>query len=113
MRDEELLKFPVGYTLVEHDDDHWAIQLTEGKYAGVVYRYGTVKFVGEDEDGNGRVTFEYDILDPKGFNREEIFGPEIDEIFGKILHNIIIESLENKEELNGNDRKDDSEAIDT
>jgi hypothetical protein len=101
---DEMLKFPVGYELVEANDDHWAIQLTEGKYAGVVYRYGTVKFMGEDEEGNGRVTFEYDILDPRDFQREALVGPEIDEIFGRILHDIIVESLE-KEELNGKQEK--------
>lgn len=104
---------PTKYELVEGPDSFWALQLSEGKYAGIIYRYGSVKFVGEDDEGNGRISFEYDILDPSDFNREDLVGEELSTIMGEILHDIIVESLENRKEDNGNNSENYSEDVST
>lgn len=92
----------VKHEMVEAPDNFWAIKLLESKFAGVIYRYGTIKFMGEDDEGNGIMSFEYDIIDPAGNSIEDLVGPEIDQIMGDILTKTIIESLEHKEK-NGND----------
>ena len=109
-----------NYELVEADDKFWAIQLTEGKYAGVVFRYGTIKFVGEDEEGFGHIQFEFDVITtPEDIKREDVTGEEFDKIAGEILQGIIRDSVEDyakntsEEEFDGNDTKDNTKESDT
>jgi hypothetical protein len=102
---------PVKYKLVDAPDNHWGIQIEEGKYEGIIYRYGKVQFLGEDEEGNGIINFEYDVLESGLFTPEEIQGEEIDKIFGDILQELIIESLKEKQQ-NENTREGDSEESD-
>lgn len=96
------------YSFVEAPDNFWGIRLDDTKYKGVIYRYGEIKFKGEDADGNGIMSFEYDILDPAGFRKEELVGEDIDHILGTILTEVIIESLKAKE-ANEHDIQDSSE----
>lgn len=104
---------PVKYKLIDAPDNHWGIQLEEGTFAGVTYRYGKVQFLGEDEEGNGLINFEYDVLDPGPFTVEQIVGDEVDKIFGEILQELIIESLKEKEKQNNeNDRESNPEESD-
>ena len=100
------------YELVEAPDKFWGIKLIDTKYAGVIYRYGEVKFVGEDKDGSGIMSFEFEVLDPAGFKKEEIVGEDVDHIMGTILTELIIESLKEMEAKDGNDRKNNSEESD-
>lgn len=102
---------PVKYKLVDAPDNHWGIQIEEGDFAGVIYRYGVVQFLGEDEEGNGIVNFEFNVLDPGPFEVEQIAGEAVDKIFGEILQELIIESLKEKQK-NENDREGDSEESD-
>jgi len=103
---------PAKYELIEIPENHWGIKLLETKYAGVTYRYGQVKFLGEDEQGNGVVHFEYEVLDPADFSVDEIKGDDVDLILGEILQELIIESLKEKEK-NEIDRKDNPEESDS
>lgn len=106
------------YKLKEGPNNIWAIELLESKFAGVLYSYGAIKFMGEDEEGNGIMHFEYDIIDPGPFiSKEEISGKEADEIMGQVLQDLIYETLKAREEArkNGNvdNRENDSEEPDS
>jgi hypothetical protein len=41
--------------------DHY-IEITEGPFIGTHFAFGKVEFLGEDEEGNGNITFDYDLL---------------------------------------------------
>ena len=67
------------------------IGIKEGKFAGVVYKYGKVSFAKEeDENGNLPMQFQYDIIDNNGIQREQ-FDDEFFKLIGDILVEVIDE----------------------
>lgn len=93
------------YTFVtteEEGDDLASICITnDGKYHGVVYKYGVVSVdEEEDEDGKLPLHFEYDIVDNCGVPKEE-FDEEFFTLIGDILVDIIVtqgEDIDDEEE---------------
>jgi hypothetical protein len=69
------------------------IKLTEGKYSGIIYRYGKVDLL-EDKKGTTRLKFEYHIVDN---NNYVINYDELHNIMGDILHELIVEGLSKNE----------------
>ena len=57
------------YAYVQRDgDDFTCIKLLEGKYKGIIYKYGKVGFAKEEKpDGTLPMKFDYDII----FNQHE------------------------------------------
>ena len=79
------------YTFVAKEGDDLAsiCIINNGKYHGVVYKYGVVSVAEEeDENGNLPLRFEYDIVDNCGVSKEE-FDEEFFTLIGDILVNII------------------------
>ena len=71
--------------------DQTCIGIKEGKFAGVVYKYGRVAFgKEEDENGNLPLQFHYDIVDNNGIPREE-FNDEFFNLIGDILVEVMDE----------------------
>ena len=82
------------YQFVTQSDQKWtAIAIEEGKYKGVIYKYGKVT-VGDKENSEGTLPFrfEYDILDPYGLEQKD-FGEEFFTLIGDILVDIIDDQL--------------------
>ena len=102
---------PVKNELIEVKDDFWAVKITEGKYDGVVFKYGIVKVLGEDSDGNAILHFDFDVLEDCGYSQEELKSKEFETVLGDLLLSFIFEQLEEKEK-NANNRKDDSDKPD-
>lgn len=78
------------YAYVQRDgDDFTCIKLLEGKYKGIIYKYGKVGFAKEEKpDGTLPMTFDYDII----FNPHET---NIDkQEFIDYIGDILIEQLE-------------------
>ena len=71
--------------------DQPCIGIKEGKFAGVVYKYGKVSF-GKEEDRNGNLPlqFQYDIVDNNGIPREQ-FNDEFFNLIGDILVEVMDE----------------------
>lgn len=90
----------IKYSLVEVHEDTWAVRLDESEYVGVVYRYGEVKFIGEDTEGNGILNFEYEVIEDMGISPKELTSKEFESILGDILTNLIQEAVELKDEKN-------------
>jgi hypothetical protein len=87
--------------VVKEDDDNVSICITDnGKYHGVVYKYGVVSVAEkENEDGNLPLRFEYDIVDNYGVSREEF-----DKEFFTLIGDILVDIIENQDEgVNDND----------
>lgn len=96
------------YSLVEHDnnyyENHWAIEIKDGEYEGVVYQYDTVSF---DEEDNGDVILSFNTItlnNPKDLN---LTSESFESILGEILTEIIEEQLE---QVNGEDGTGDTET---
>ena len=71
--------------------DQTCIGIKEGKFAGVVYKYGKVSFAKEeDKNGNLPLQFQYDIVDNNGIPREQ-FNDEFFNLIGDILVEVMDE----------------------
>ena len=76
--------------------DQTLIGIKEGKFAGVVYKYGKVSFgEKEDENGNLPMRFQYDIVDNNEIPREQ-FGEDFFTLIGDILVEVIEEQANNE-----------------
>ena len=83
------------YTYVENKDKTWTgIGLTDkaGKYQGVVYRYGEVKIVEDENKENATLQFEWDVLDSNGLPKE-MMGEDFFNLIGDILVDIMEKQL--------------------
>jgi hypothetical protein len=91
----------VKYSLVEHPNsfhnNHWAIKLEEGDYAGVAFQYDTVSF--NEEEGDMVLSFNTITLEnPDKLN---LTTDQFESIIGDILVGIIEENLENAKDEDG------------
>ena len=79
------------YAFVQREgDDFTCIKLLEGKYKGVIYKYGKVGFAKEEKpDGTLPMKFDYDII----FNPHEETSIDKQE-FIDYIGDILIEQLE-------------------
>ena len=68
--------------------DQTCIGINEGKFAGVVYKYGTVTPI--EKDGGLTMQFEFDIVENNAIPREQ-FGDEFFTLIGDILMEVIDE----------------------
>ena len=90
-----------SYVYVESKkQDQTCIGIKGGKFAGVIYKYGSVSLGEETEDGNMPFKFEFDIIDNNAIPREE-FGEDFMNLIGDILVDIIEEQYAEPD-----DRKD-------
>ena len=67
------------------------IGIKNGKYHGVIYEYKTVSFgtVEDNPDKEVVLSFDYDIIDSFGFEREEFAEQEFGDLLGDILVDVI------------------------
>ena len=72
------------------EQDQTLVGIKEGKFAGVVYKYGKVGFGEENPDGTKPLQFQYDIVDNNGIQREQ-FGDDFFTLIGDILVEVIDE----------------------
>ena len=87
------------YTFVENKEKTWSgIGLTEkaGKYQGVVYEYGKVTIVENEDKTSASLQFEWNMLDSNGLPKEMI-GDDFFELAGKILEDLIQQQLDEDE----------------
>ena len=83
----------MSYVVLESKHDGLqAIKLTEEPYEGIIYSYGKVDFVPDEENEKLTIKFDYEIHDrnDKDFD-EQVFEAYI----GYILEGLIIEGVEN------------------
>ena len=109
---ERFAEYNSHYEFVDElyeEDATYPIRLTEDKYSGTIVRYGKVhmKELYEDED-EATLKFDYEFLE----NPHKIIDhdPVFNNYLGDILVNIIINTLNGKNDEN---RNDDSEQSDS
>lgn len=107
-----LLKYEVDYQFTEIMLDEWvnAVKLLDGPYKNVVYYYGHVKIIPQ-EDGSHRLAFQYTIWDSAGFDKATLTAnPQFIERIGDVLVSIITD--ENRQGEYATPREHDSEESD-
>ena len=81
-----------NYAFVHNpESDMQGIGIKDGKYHGVIYEYKTVSFgtLEDNPDKEVVLSFEYDIIDSFGFERDEFAEQEFGDLLGDILVDII------------------------
>ena len=81
------------YKFVENKDANWqGVGLTKeaGFYQGVVYRYGKVTPI--EEDDKLRLKFDWQILDSNGLDKKH-FNDDFFNLIGDILYDIMDEQM--------------------
>jgi hypothetical protein len=98
----------VDYDLIDSDDgETTAVGIKTGRFAGVLYHYGKVRFTTEGEIG--RMQFSYTIVSTPTISVEELMrDEEFHNYIGEILTDIII----NQESANEEIRNHNSEELD-
>lgn len=100
------------YTLIEHKnaEEQWAVMLSEGKYEGLIYKYGKIDFHESDDQEVASLSFEYDILEPIDIDVENLTGEDYEE-FKTMIGDILVELIEASIDYHEN-RNDNTEASD-
>ena len=95
------------YTFVSNKDRKWqGIGLTEkaGFYQGVVYEYGKVSIVENEEKTEASLQFDYNVLDSNSLDRK-YFNDDFFQLIRDILHDLIDQQVneENMQYVNTDD----------
>ena len=100
------------YTLIEHKDadDQWAVMISDGKYEGLVYKYGKIDFHESNENEDVTLSFEYDVLEPIDIDVEKLTGEDYIE-FKTAIGDILVELIEASIDYHEN-RSDNTETSD-
>jgi hypothetical protein len=65
------------------------LEVSDGKFEGMHFTLGKIEFLGEDEEGNGKIQFDYRLLFlPEQFKFEEE-KEEIENLVGLVLNKIL------------------------
>ena len=83
-----------SFMTCEGDEDS-AFRINEGKFKGTIYQYSNITLPEEDK-GNLRLSFKFDILDSAGHTREE-YEDDWFNLIGDILADQIDERIESKQ----------------
>ena len=67
------------------------IVIKNGKYHGVIYEYKNISFgtLEDEPDKEVILSFEYNVIDPFGFDREDFNKQEFGDLLGDILVDVI------------------------
>ena len=114
MRTRITNRVEMKYKILQHHEyDHAGICIDEPNsiYNGVIYKYGEVKFAGdENEDGSRNLTFDWDLIYSNNVDSKYLMSEAFADIVGTILEELIAKSLENGE-YKYVDREDDPSTI--
>jgi hypothetical protein len=70
------------------------IELEEGDFKGVQFKYGTMTFGEEDDEGGCELTFEFDVINYPDEIAESKDHLEKNEDFQNVVSNLLIDILE-------------------
>lgn len=83
----------------ENDPASHYLEISEGKYEGMHFTLGKIEFIGEDEEGNGNIQFDYRLLFlPEHFIFEEEKA-EIEQVVALVLEKILENTIDRTGEI--------------
>lgn len=85
------MKTKYDFVSVKDHDDQWCIMVKDGEYEGVNYKYGTVRFV-EDNDVPF-LKFDYNIINDHTLDEESKLNNDssFEQVIGDILVDILMD----------------------
>jgi hypothetical protein len=89
--------------LPDNDQYHAVIEITEGPYAGIKFKFGTISFKEVDDDGI--LSYNYDIITGQPEDMKKF-----DHAVGDILSDIITEYAEEQDAIRTDNPKDFDDA---
>lgn len=101
----ENLEEEKDYRFVEVGNDLIAVEIITGKFSGIIYSYGKVKF--EQRGAIAVLNFDFNFIDTGDFSIESLTGDqELINIMGDILTEVLISQKEFNEKTRRNDTKE-------
>ena len=95
-----------SYVYVEStSQDQTCIGIQDGKFAGVVYKYGKVSVGEEQEKGFMPFKFEFEIIDNNSIPKEQ-FGDD----WTKLIGDILVDIMDKKYAKSDNRKNDTNES---
>lgn len=104
------MSLPKYKLVVNAKDGENGVEITEGKYEGVIYTYGEVQFLPVEEDAPPTINFTRAVRKCPDEMKETISD---DKEFNQIMGNILIEMLEQQGHKAVELLKDDKESEQT
>lgn len=104
------MSLPKYKLVVNAKDGENGVEITEGKYEGVIYTYGEVQFLPEEEDAPPTINFTRAVRKCPDEMKETISD---DKEFNQIMGDILIEMLEQQGHKAVELLKDDKESEQT
>lgn len=96
----EIRKNPSESPVYPHTKIDHFIEIMEGPYEGVHFNFGPIQFMGEDEEGNGKINFDYNLLFlPENINLDED-RPGLEDMVGTTLQHVLETMVKNSEDNN-------------
>ena len=80
--------------------DHF-LTFEEGEFKGVSFSFGKIEFLGEDDEGQGHVKFDYDLLlvpDSIILQENAEMKDRLENEIGEVLHEILVDMTLNTSE---------------
>jgi hypothetical protein len=98
---------------IEEETTEFFLEIVEGKFQGIQFKFGAIEFAGEDENGNGKINFNYELLTvPEEIKLSENTHEDLHETLGDILQEILEgQILNSTEELHDTGNLDSDEFI--
>ena len=99
--------------IVEEETSEFFLEISEGKFQGIQFQFGAIEFAGEDENGNGKINFNYQLLNvPEEIKLSENTREDLHNTLGDILQEILeAQVLNSTEELHETGNLDSDEFI--
>ena len=104
-------------TDIEKGDDQMGIELLEdaGKFAGIIFRYGQIKFSDkENDDGTYTLTFDWDLLKYNDIPEDKLNKEEMSDLVCDIIEELLELAVNNKEGIHvgsNDNRKNNSVSV--
>ena len=79
------------FVSVKDYDDQWCIMIKDGDYEGVLYKYGTIEFVEDNEVPS--LKFDYNIINDHTLDEESKLNNDssFEQVIGDILVDILMD----------------------
>lgn len=95
----------------ENAGSDFYVQFTEGAFIDVCFNVSELEFLGEDADGNGKLSFKYDVLElPEALQLTEESAVQLEEAIGEVLQDILIKATQEELAKNENRNPDSNES---
>lgn len=95
------------------NSDHF-LTIEEGEFKDISFSFGKIEFLGEDDEGQGHVKFDYDLIQvPDSIILQENTETRerLENVIGEILHEILVDMTVNNGEADETGDTDTEQSV--